>query len=119
MTDREDTYGGIFWVPSKDFDRSWQAATPGESCDEITRLRAENVQLRESLTEAQKERAHQQGRATRNAKEYAAEQERTNRLRAENARLRVVIRVNALRWAPHLSHAEIDAIVAAAPGVKP
>ena len=40
-------------------------------------------------------------------------------LRAENARLRAVIRVNALRWAPHLSHAEIDAIVAAAPGVKP
>jgi hypothetical protein len=40
-------------------------------------------------------------------------------LRAENARLRTAIRVNALRWAPHLSHAEIDAIVAAAPGVKP
>jgi hypothetical protein len=52
MTDRgdTDTFGGIFWVPSKDFDRSWQAATPGESCDEIKRLRAENIRLREALT---------------------------------------------------------------------
>jgi hypothetical protein len=40
-------------------------------------------------------------------------------IRAENARLREAIRVNALRWAPHLSHAEIDAIVAAASEVKP
>ena len=32
-------------------------------------------------------------------------------LRAETARLRSVIRVNALRWAPHLTHAEIDAII--------
>lgn len=49
MTDQRDTYGGIFWVPSKDYDGSWQAATPGESCDEIKRLRTENERLREAL----------------------------------------------------------------------
>ena len=30
------------------------------------------------------------------------------RLRAENYRLRAAVRVNALRWRPELSHAEID-----------
>lgn len=30
--------------------------------------------------------------------------------RDEIGRLRAVIRVNALRWAPHLSHAEIDEV---------
>lgn len=29
----------------------------------------------------------------------------------EVGRLRAVIRVNALRWAPHLSHAEIDEVI--------
>ena len=49
MTDHDDTYNGIFWVRSKDFDMRWEAATPGESCDEIKRLRAENARLREAL----------------------------------------------------------------------
>lgn len=30
---------------------------------------------------------------------------------AEIKRLRAVIRVNALRWAPHLTHAEIDEVI--------
>jgi hypothetical protein len=47
MTDRGDTYGGIFWVRAAE--GGWQAATPGESCAEIERLRAENARLREAL----------------------------------------------------------------------
>jgi predicted nuclease with TOPRIM domain len=75
---------------SSNFDlEHWQEVCYAHEA-ELQWLRAENAQLRKELTEAQKERAHQQGRATRNAKEYAAEQERTNRLRAENARLREV-----------------------------
>jgi predicted nuclease with TOPRIM domain len=73
---------------SSNFDlEHWQEVCYAHEA-ELQWLRAENAQLRKELTEAQKERAHQQGRATRNAKEYAAEQERTNRLRAENIRLR-------------------------------
>jgi hypothetical protein len=30
---------------------------------------------------------------------------------AEVGRLRAVIRANALRWAPHLTHAEIDEVI--------
>ncbi len=30
---------------------------------------------------------------------------------AEIARLQTVIRVNALRWAPHLTHTEIDEVI--------
>jgi hypothetical protein len=55
MSDQDDTYNGIFWVRSKDFDMRWEAATPGESCDEIKRLRAENARLREALTNASSE----------------------------------------------------------------
>jgi len=53
MTDRGDTYGGIFWVRATD--GGWHSATPAESCDEIKRLRAENIRLRESLTNASSE----------------------------------------------------------------
>ncbi|MDA8251639.1 MAG: hypothetical protein M0Z28_21055 [Rhodospirillales bacterium] len=34
------------------------------------------------------------------------------RLMAEVARLRAAFRVNALRWAPHLTHEEIDRVIA-------
>jgi len=47
MTDQGDTYGGIFWVRA--MDGSWRNASSGEACAEITRLRAENIQLREAL----------------------------------------------------------------------
>jgi len=47
MTDRGDTYGEIFWVRA--MDGSWRNASAGEACIEITRLRAENVRLREAL----------------------------------------------------------------------
>jgi hypothetical protein len=49
MTDRGDTYGGIFWVRATD--GGWHSATPAESCDEIKRLRAENARLQEALDE--------------------------------------------------------------------
>jgi hypothetical protein len=48
MSDKDDTYGGIFWVRADD---GWVSATPAESCDEIKRLRAENARLREALEE--------------------------------------------------------------------
>jgi hypothetical protein len=49
MTDRgdTDTFGGIFWVRA--MDGSWRNASAGEACIEITRLRAENIRLREAL----------------------------------------------------------------------
>ena len=40
-------------------------------------------------------------------------------LSAEINRLRAVIRVNALRWAPHMTHAEIDAIIQSKPEKMP
>jgi hypothetical protein len=43
----DDTHGGIFWVSADD--GSLVSATPGEACDEIKRLRAENARLREAL----------------------------------------------------------------------
>jgi hypothetical protein len=51
MTDEDDTHGGIFWVRADD--GSSVSATPGEACDEIKRLRAENARLREALLNAQ------------------------------------------------------------------
>jgi hypothetical protein len=49
MTDRgdTDTFGGIFWIRA--MDGSWRIASAGEACIEITRLRAENIRLREAL----------------------------------------------------------------------
>jgi hypothetical protein len=47
MTDQDDTSGGIFWVRAEGGDLV--SATPGEACDEIKRLRAENARLREAL----------------------------------------------------------------------
>jgi hypothetical protein len=38
MTDRGDTYGGIFWVRSSDGD--WVSATPAEFCDAARAARA-------------------------------------------------------------------------------
>ena len=49
MTDQDDTRGGIFWVRA---DGGLVSATPGEACDEIKRLRAENARLREALQHA-------------------------------------------------------------------
>jgi cell shape-determining protein MreC len=51
-------------------------------------LKAENANLRDDLASAERERAHQQGRADRNAAEYAREQKKREQLQAENARLR-------------------------------
>jgi hypothetical protein len=47
MSDQDDTYGGIFWVRAEG--GGLVSATPGEACDEIKRLRAENARLREAL----------------------------------------------------------------------
>ena len=55
-------------------------------------LRAENANLRDDLAGAERERAHQQGRADRNAAEYAREQKKREQLQAENARLREAIK---------------------------
>jgi hypothetical protein len=49
---------------------------------------AENANLQDDLASAERERAHQQGRADRNAAEYAREQKKREQLQAENARLR-------------------------------
>jgi hypothetical protein len=43
----DDTHGGIFWVRADD--GSLVSATPGEACDEIKRLRAENARLRAAI----------------------------------------------------------------------
>lgn len=43
----DDTHGGIFWVRADG--GGLVSATPGEACDEIKRLRAENARLREAL----------------------------------------------------------------------
>jgi septal ring factor EnvC (AmiA/AmiB activator) len=51
-------------------------------------LRAEKVNLQDDLASVERERAHQQGRADRNAAEYAREQKKREQLQAENARLR-------------------------------
>jgi septal ring factor EnvC (AmiA/AmiB activator) len=51
-------------------------------------LKAENANLQDDLASAERERAHQQGRADRNAAEYAREQKKREQLQAENARLR-------------------------------
>jgi len=48
IPDRGDTYGGIFWVRAMD-GSFWRNASVGEACIEITRLRAENIRLREVL----------------------------------------------------------------------
>ena len=47
MSDQDDTWGGMFWV--REIGIGWRNATPGEACDEIERLRAENARLREAL----------------------------------------------------------------------
>jgi septal ring factor EnvC (AmiA/AmiB activator) len=47
--------------------------------------------LRDDLASAERERAHQQGRADRNAAEYAREQKKREQLQAENARMRKAI----------------------------
>jgi hypothetical protein len=49
MTDEDDTHGGIFWVRADG--GGLVSATPGEACDEIKRLRAENERLRAALEE--------------------------------------------------------------------
>jgi len=48
VTDQDDTHGGIFWVRADG--GGLVSVTPGEACDEIKRLRAENARLREALT---------------------------------------------------------------------
>jgi hypothetical protein len=45
----DDTHGGIFWVRADD--GSLVPATPGEACDEVKRLRAENARLRGIITD--------------------------------------------------------------------
>jgi hypothetical protein len=57
-------------------------------CAEAVALKAENANLQDDLASAERERAHQQGRADRNAAEYAREQKKREQLQAENARLR-------------------------------
>jgi hypothetical protein len=47
MTEQDDTWGGMFWVRADG--GGLVSATPGEACDEIKRLRAENARLREAL----------------------------------------------------------------------
>jgi len=47
MSDQDDTWGGMFWV--REIGIGWRNATPGEACDEIERLRAENARLRAAL----------------------------------------------------------------------
>ena len=54
-------------------------------------LQAEKVNLRDDLASVERERAHQHGRADRNAAEYAREQKKREQLQAENARLREAI----------------------------
>ena len=51
-------------------------------------LKAEKVNLQDDLASVERERAHQHGRADRNAAEYAREQKKREQLHAENARLR-------------------------------
>jgi hypothetical protein len=46
----DDMHGGIFWVRADG--GGLVSATPGEACDEIKRLRAENARLRALLDEA-------------------------------------------------------------------
>lgn len=55
-------------------------------------LKAEKVNLRDDLASVERERAHQHGRADRNAAEYAREQKKREQLQAENARLREVLK---------------------------
>ena len=47
MTEQDDTWGGMVWVRADG--GGLVSATPGEACDEIKRLRAENARLREAL----------------------------------------------------------------------
>jgi hypothetical protein len=54
-------------------------------------LRAEKVNLQDDLVSAERERAHQHGRADRNAAEYAREQKKREQLQAENEKLRAVL----------------------------
>jgi septal ring factor EnvC (AmiA/AmiB activator) len=54
-------------------------------------LKAEKVNLQDDLASVERERAHQQGRADRNAAEYAREQKKREQLQAENARLRKLV----------------------------
>jgi len=58
-------------------------------------LKAENANLQDDLASAERERAHQHGRADRNAAEYAREQKKREQLQAENARLREALRFYA------------------------
>ena len=51
-------------------------------------LQAEKVNIQDDLASVERERAHQHGRADRNAAEYAREQKKREQLQAENARLR-------------------------------
>jgi hypothetical protein len=48
MSDQDDTWGGMFWVRADG--GGLVSATPGEACDEIKRLRADNARLRDALT---------------------------------------------------------------------
>jgi len=54
-------------------------------------LQAEKVNLQDDLASVERERAHQHGRADRNAAEYAREQKKREQLQAENARLRKLV----------------------------
>jgi chromosome segregation ATPase len=55
-------------------------------------LQAEKVNLQDDLASVERERAHQHGRADRNAAEYAREQKKREQLQAENARLREALK---------------------------
>jgi hypothetical protein len=74
--------------------------------DERDALKAEKVNLQDDLASVERERAHQQGRADRNAAEYAREQKKREQLQAENAWLRDALRLaieNVEFWAAYAS----------------
>lgn len=63
------------------------------ACAERDALNAEKVSLQDDLASVERERAHQHGRADRNAAEYAREQKKREQLQAKNARLREGLRL--------------------------
>jgi hypothetical protein len=71
------------------FDANWHKAAGAlrSLAAERDALKAENANLQDDLASAERERAHQQGRADRNAAEYAREQKKREQLQAENAQL--------------------------------
>jgi hypothetical protein len=88
-----------------------------DNCAIVLRsLAAERDALSKRLTDAERERNHQHGRADRNARQHAAEQKKREQLQAEIEKLRAALRgVLTYYSAPTPTEAKLKKAVLATP----